>query len=1347
MEQTGYKGVSSIRRQETFETDPKFTARSKSGGIKKGSLSLPIIGPRHQHRVDKIPNKLESRAISPEIELNKTYTKSLLGNLQTEELKKEKKASYRLNLKRDINSLDDNDDDIVSEIVEKKKKKKNISVNETRQVDAKSVDSGDSLKENKPNKVKAVDSGASSNIKTSTQQNTDTPVKGNLTKDKRTNVISKESKINDTKSSDSNTTFKERKPNDKKHLVDTNSTNKQSDQKDINALNRLNNKGIANPQLKKQPQENSRTTTNKEKPVDNNSPRKPSDQRDINALNRVNNKGIDNLQLKKQPQDSRTTTNKEKPIEGKLNRENLREKLTSTPVSNFDTDIAIKPRKVNASHVQLKETKPTDKLLKQSQKDSKEQKTTTERLPPAKVNSKRQQPGEKELENLKTENKQFKVQTTVKSESSRYEEAKKNKLKNTNSNNTTSQDNTSSTVNVKKEISNRNKPSTKVRSDRSNLNEHKRSSESLESGFASYRPTDNQKHDNEVDDVISLISYTETEVGKPPEETKLDRPRSDKSKISRAIEESRPVSNKSKDFLIQNEKSIKSKDYREFQKNRPPSRSISSEGIKTDQRSNYRGMEPVAQRKPGSERMTETYEAIYEERRTLLEAEVAYKSRIRQLEDESNQFLKTIDDLRSENKVLRKRIDLLENAGSSGSNNDNEKLKITIQSLETQNKALETKYEKTEARMAKLEQEGHKLISENDDLTSKLTDLQVKYSKVDNEPAKLKLENLSSTSKEESDISKYEKELNQLHIELRTEQAQRKKMKDENTILRTDKDVLKDEVSMLRSMNKNLEAINEEFKNESPITGEFPSREKMELKSQIIKLQTDNQVLSEENIKLKAENLKQVKSIHHLEKTSKTFQSSVTAVESHKITEIQDLKNENVKLKSELKDLKENYAGAESKIKSLETENKTLEEALDQKKGELSELMSALNDDKFDDEIQNLKSENLRLRKEIEEKDNSAEDSRKNLEEIKIEKDKFETEKNKLSKKINEMLEINNDQKKQMAAIQENLDQSRRELDSTKEKLEQIQIYESEISELKTKVQSTETERDRLLKQKQDKIDEIKLKMDRNDADHKEQTDGLRMKYEKEIEVLKKQIEFLQKEIDELRELKAIESELKETKDELQTVKEKYSQMVVEVESKSDLEQKNFQMNVRMTKMNNTIKQLERDQKEWLIKKSQFDDIEASYKRLQEENLTLRTRGGAKKVPKQIDKQIEFLERKQKDAETRVKQLEGWVGNLYDEDTHNATYVGSIHPKRAPKKKAFSKVPPPQTTIRIDHNRPRSLDDVVIKEKEKSERSEKLSHSSTPNLPAIEPETRLTFGLGYSQIHRSRIKAAQKYRK
>lgn len=390
-------------------------------------------------------------------------------------------------------------------------------------------------------------------------------------------------------------------------------------------------------------------------------------------------------------------------------------------------------------------------------------------------------------------------------------------------------------------------------------------------------------------------------------------------------------------------------------------------------------------------------------------------------------------------------------------------------------------------------------------------------------------------------------------------------------------------------------------------------------------------------------------------------------------------------------------------------------------------------------------------------KTKKADDSGKHLEEIKIEKDKFETEKNKLTKKINEMLEMNEEQKKQMADLQEKLEFGKREIESNKEKLKQIEKYENELSELKLKLQNTEKERDRLIKQKQEEIDELKLKMERNDVNHKEQIDALKMEYEKEIDELKKQVEFLQNEIEELRQLKAVESELLETNDELMKVKEKYSQMVTEVESKSDLEQKNFQMNMRMTQMNNTIKQLERDKKEWLIQKQQFDEIEASNKRLQDENVGLKQRGGIKKVSKQIDKQIEFLERKQKDAETRVKQLEGWVGDLYDDDEsqNRATYVGSLQGRKAPppkKKQPFTKASkPPKTTIRIDHDRPRSLDDVEVREKDiyekRSEKSEKFSHSSTPSLPAIEPETRLTFGLGYSQIHRSRIKAAQKYRK
>jgi archaellum component FlaC len=147
--------------------------------------------------------------------------------------------------------------------------------------------------------------------------------------------------------------------------------------------------------------------------------------------------------------------------------------------------------------------------------------------------------------------------------------------------------------------------------------------------------------------------------------------------------------------------------------------------------------------------------------------------------------------------------------------------------------------------------------------------------------------------------------------------------------------------------------------------------------------------------------------------------------------------------------------------------------------------------------------------------------------------------------------------------------------------------------------------------------------MDRNDADHKEQTDGLRLKYEKEIEELKKQIEFLQKEIDELSNCLIVLFILV-----IRTFIWKFFCSRSDFDSTSTTICEYFSFTVWSSSFVSFNS---------LIKKSQFDDIEASYKRLQEENLTLRTRGGAKKVPKQIDKQIEFLERKQKDAETRVK--------------------------------------------------------------------------------------------------------------
>lgn len=71
-------------------------------------------------------------------------------------------------------------------------------------------------------------------------------------------------------------------------------------------------------------------------------------------------------------------------------------------------------------------------------------------------------------------------------------------------------------------------------------------------------------------------------------------------------------------------------------------------------------MELFKSKQLGVERMIEFYELVYVECKILLDVEVIYKRRIKQFEDEFNQFFCIIEDLCVENKVFRFCIDDLE---------------------------------------------------------------------------------------------------------------------------------------------------------------------------------------------------------------------------------------------------------------------------------------------------------------------------------------------------------------------------------------------------------------------------------------------------------------------------------------------------------------------------------------------------------------------------------------------------------------------------------------------------------------------------------------------------------------
>ena len=770
------------------------------------------------------------------------------------------------------------------------------------------------------------------------------------------------------------------------------------------------------------------------------------------------------------------------------------------------------------------------------------------------------------------------------------------------------------------------------------------------------------------------------------------------------------------------------------------------------EKSNSFEMEPSKTRQPGSERMTESYESVYAERKTLLEAEITYKKRIKQLEDELNQFLRTIDDLRAENKALRSRIDELEsNTESVAPTPTNHQSKSTVV-IDTEKIGLEARIEDLEKRNKDLEQRNTEVntkvrlaLSENKTLSEKYEELKKRNEDLENEKKmlltasneKLQKDNKAGNEEQdktlEDDLKKHKTEIESLKQVNENLQKENDKFKRHQDLHLEEVEKLKQQVVDAKIESKKLEVELEKYRELAtprPEGAKSPNTEKMELKAQIIGLQTDNQSLNEEIIKMKADHLQTLKKLHDLEKTATSFQSSVTAVESEKLSEIQTLQNENSKLK---------------------TENKTLQEALAQKKTELQELMVVMKDDeKFDTEIKDLTDEKSKLTMTIEEKDEEMKNLKKEIDELKNRNEDLANQHKTTQGNVESLAKLNDARKTEIAELQKKLEESKAETEKEKNNVANLAKAEKDIEEANSRASKLEKdlENERIKNTKQ--IEELKAKHEKEIKDlnesHEQENEEWRKKYielekenQEEIRLLKLEIERLKGELEKLNGLKSAAKELEEAKGEIMTLQNKYSQVVKDLEERSQVEQRNFELSLKIDTLNKKIKQLEKENKEFLIQKDNANDIDSSTKRLTEENKRLR-----EIVDKaNLNTKIEVLERKQKDNETRVKQLEGWVGDLYEEPKEPSTYAGK-HRAEKKKKQPFSKAPVP-TVSEKTAKRPRSLDEVNVKIEE-----DKMTHSSTPSLPNIferDKNQQLSFGLGYSQIHKRRLNTSTKYKK
>lgn len=548
-----------------------------------------------------------------------------------------------------------------------------------------------------------------------------------------------------------------------------------------------------------------------------------------------------------------------------------------------------------------------------------------------------------------------------------------------------------------------------------------------------------------------------------------------------------------------------------------------------------------------------------------------------------------------------------------------------------------------------------------------------------------------------------------------------------------------------------------------------------EMKEQVIKLQSENQRLNEENKDLRSRDDENVRQIRALESDNTSLKTSATASESSKMDQLQDLKREREELNKRFRESERKAKDLEKKVDALEYENKTLSESLASKKAELKEILGVMKDEnKFDNEIKDLKNQVLKLEKEkkdvelsknkekrvINEKLNETKASLEKLtgelDELKIKYDQVEKEKKKLKAELTPLKKKAEVLESECETLKGDIEKLQKQLKDANQKYAKL-ISESEdatedLKGTKNQLEKFNKELQTIVNDKESQISKLINQLD----SMREERDTDRKTIKEEKEKVAKEMETIEQYQTTNRRL---ETDIKQFAELLDESRLKEKQLALQLEDKdfqmSNLEQQVFEMNVkldnnskRMGDLDREKREMERDKRDWDVKKDKLDDIEASNKRLLEENKRLRN---------QLDTNSYILSGARPTDRTQDDKgvMEAWVHENAQQKGQTAIYVTKdrdkkrvhiVQPDTEKKRQPFTKLGAgKQKQTRKTGNKSkspsRSLEDI-----------RKMADIHTPesehSLPELDREPRLTvrYGAfaGYREIHKDRIKAAQK---
>ncbi|GFO38425.1 filamin a-interacting protein 1-like [Plakobranchus ocellatus] len=479
----------------------------------------------------------------------------------------------------------------------------------------------------------------------------------------------------------------------------------------------------------------------------------------------------------------------------------------------------------------------------------------------------------------------------------------------------------------------------------------------------------------------------------------------------------------------------------------------------------------------------------------------------------------------------------------------------------------------------------------------------------------------------------YQRRIRQLEEELKGMVNQCQMLSDENKELRQKLDAAK------KSQTENNQGST------------VPNSDHVELASRVARLETEKENLSNkneqltqrlkesesktkqfdsvfvENTKLKTKNVELEKRTATLNKELQLLSNRIQESESENESKINNADKNNKELRDVVSELQYENKSLKAKVNSKENDNVSLAAALEEKRTEVSEMMRAMQNEtttevelresharleRAQEEAENVKKELLEMKQALQESEDGKMKLQKNLSQRDGETKKLKSEHEGKDKVIAELRGYLDRSKLEMKRLEDSQIAYR---DMEKDSL----YLKSRIASLKAEIESSLTENMRLKQEREEMYGELERL--RVGASHTGEAVMESKKYfrkwENERDARNKVEVELGKRDDDVH---LLETRLKEAANQLNSV---FAKLKAAEEEKAHF-------------ANTSVQELSTNNKILTSENKKLRQM------LVERNIELTHKSAEQNV---FDSRIKMLERKQKDAEVRVKQLSGWVVN------------------------------------------------------------------------------------------------------